>query len=459
LALLGLSQGRAFFQILEEPGRLREAVYQRMHAAIAILRSQEPRACVGESPHDCLRKVLRLTPPDLASEMELFDAAGQRVASIPNPAPVEHRLDAKQRRTVEQGQVLVLGPVPGREPRLLAYFALPGLPGAVVRTAADTPGLVENLRGRRALLLGHLSALVVLFLGIVLALLPGRDAPEPRRQEGLAPAFQEAMARLRRSGEERTREHAEQVQRLEDAARDLEAMARAGEMTAGMVHEVRNGLGTIVGYARLIERDASAAGEAALAVREECAALEQVIQRFAEFTRPEQLRREPLSVAALLSRVAAREMRSRPGAQVEVEAPPALTIEADEALLARAIENLLRNARDAAGPAGRVHASARSNAQEVEIAVADNGPGMPESERARIRPFHTNKAGGFGLGLALVKKIVALHGGVVTLEQEQPRGLRARIRLPSHESAIVTLGSEREVERSAEPNRSRSITG
>ena len=94
--------------------------------------------------------------------------------------------------------------------------------------------------------------------------------------------------------------------------REREALARAGELTAVIVHEVRNGLGTIVGYARLIERgEAGDPPDAARAIREECDTLEIVVRRFNEFIRQQRLNLADLDLSALLRRVTARELRGR----------------------------------------------------------------------------------------------------------------------------------------------------
>ena len=70
------------------------------------------------------------------------------------------------------------------------------------------------------------------------------------------------MGRLRDRGQAMSERHEQETRRMADRIREQEAMARAGELTAGIVHEVRNGLGTIVGYARLLERGSGQSGAA-----------------------------------------------------------------------------------------------------------------------------------------------------------------------------------------------------
>ena len=109
----------------------------------------------------------------------------------------------------------------------------------------------------------------------------------------------------------------------------------------------------------------------------------------------------------------------------------------DADLLATAIRNLIGNAINYSAPGARVAVSVRSADQLVEIAVADQGQGIPESEQARIfeRFYRVDAArsratGGTGLGLAIVKHICANHGGEVTVWSEPGHGSTFTMRLP-----------------------------
>lgn len=112
------------------------------------------------------------------------------------------------------------------------------------------------------------------------------------------------------------------------------------------------------------------------------------------------------------------------------------TVEADARLLARAVGNLLRNAQKYAQE--RIVLSARRTPDGVEIAVDDDGPGIPAEERERIfDPFYRldrsrdRATGGFGLGLSIAHKAVALHGGTLRVESSPLGGARFVLRLPA----------------------------
>jgi len=111
------------------------------------------------------------------------------------------------------------------------------------------------------------------------------------------------------------------------------------------------------------------------------------------------------------------------------------TVDADARLLARAIGNLLRNAQKYA--AGRVVLSAERHSDGIEIAVDDDGPGIPEAERAKVfEPFYRldrsrdRATGGFGLGLSIARKAVMLHGGALRVESSRLGGARFVVWLP-----------------------------
>jgi signal transduction histidine kinase len=95
--------------------------------------------------------------------------------------------------------------------------------------------------------------------------------------------------------------------------------------------------------------------------------------------------------------------------------------------LPRAISNIVRNAIDHGGNKGLIHVSVLANG---EIAISDEGQGIPEDQQERIfEPFYrvTPKSTGAGLGLSLVKKIVANHNGRIVLESN-PSGSTFRVR-------------------------------
>jgi signal transduction histidine kinase len=343
---------------------------------------------------------------------------------------VTHWIGSGELPALSSGKVLTVGPIAGEAPRILTYALLKVVGGdsVVVRLAVPASELAEDLRERRAILLGHALSLVILLLVGGLALFP--VGPESSSHAALD-AYEEAMRRLRERGQAVDREHEEERQRLAHDLEDKEALARAGELTAGIVHEVRNGLGTILGYARLLERRAEGGEvrETAVLIRRECETLESVVRRFMDFVRRETLAPAPFDVGRMLARVVGRESRARPGPRATLEGEFG-SISADEELLERAFENLVRNALEAAGNDGQVRIEGKREESGLRIEVRDDGPGMSPQDLEHIRPFYTTKPGGLGLGLAIASKVVELHRGEMLLRPAFPKGLSVGVYLP-----------------------------
>jgi signal transduction histidine kinase len=415
---------------LRAHARFRDSAFAAVRARVTGIRAalgQRVALGGGYDRDAALRQASAEGPWEM---VEAFAVDGRRLASVPASPAIDHWVSAAEMQALRSGAVLVGGEPSGRGQRVLAYALLTGPDEpTILRFTAASPDLAEDRRERQQVVLGHAATLLVLLLvgGIVMA--PRTEKAEEAPPRALV-AYEEAMERLRDHGEEQTERHAAERRQMEEVLRDKEALARAGELTAGIVHEVRNGLGTIVGYARLVENTAPDAASSARSIREECDTLEAVIRRFMDFVKRETLVLAPVDIAAMMQRVVARESR-RPGAAVAVDAGAAGGVVADEALLERAFENLVRNAREAAGPEGHVWVKGERQGATAVISVSDDGPGLAPSTRAALRPFFTTKAGGLGLGLAITLKIVRLHHGDLTLGDRLPRGALVSVRLPA----------------------------
>ncbi len=123
------------------------------------------------------------------------------------------------------------------------------------------------------------------------------------------------------------------------------------------------------------------------------------------------------------------------GADFGFEGPPSgqrLMIRGNPLLLREALTNLIDNALRYAGHGARITLRARSENERVVLEVEDNGPGLPESELARVfeRFYRASDApGGAGLGLAIVQEIALRHGGQAQAQAVQPHGLLVKINL------------------------------
>lgn len=212
------------------------------------------------------------------------------------------------------------------------------------------------------------------------------------------------------------------MRKLESRVRALQSLADIGEMSAGIAHEFRNSLSTIMGYLRLARRDAlpKERDDRLAKAEAEADVLNSAVTSLLNFARPVSLQLQPVDVMDIVRSVAEQQQTTSPSIDVRCEGPP-VVIEADSALLRRAIENVVRNAAEAVAArhasGGEIDIVSSRTAEGSRITIRDNGTGLNSSDAARLfLPFQSTKPSGFGLGLALTKKIVLLHGGSVELE-------------------------------------------
>ena len=194
-------------------------------------------------------------------------------------------------------------------------------------------------------------------------------------------------------------------------------------------HEINNSLAPIHSISAGLRKGASQEDlESGLAVIERRAeSLMRFMSAYARLARlpPPQL--APVDVPAWVGRVAALEKRL----PVRVGQGPAVAVAADSDQLDQLLINLVRNAADAAlETGGAVEVTWAVAQKQVEVCVADEGPGLASTANLFV-PFFTTKPQGSGIGLALSRQIAEAHQGSLSLENRTDRqGARARLRLP-----------------------------
>lgn len=222
-------------------------------------------------------------------------------------------------------------------------------------------------------------------------------------------------------------------------------LASLGEMAAGLAHEFKNSLATIHGYVQLL--DAQSIGSASDADRRltleaslnEVRLLSKLVTDFLNFARPQDLNLAKVDLRAIIKasidEVRPQLTRSAIELRVEGEFPH---LAGDESLLRRAFINLLRNAAEAIDSHSLKKVIAITGAIEpgpnrryAHVTVGDTGSGISPEDLPRIFiPFFTTKSRGYGIGLALVQKIVVGHGGDVSVEKSDSTGTIFHCRLP-----------------------------
>jgi two-component system sensor histidine kinase QseC len=227
-----------------------------------------------------------------------------------------------------------------------------------------------------------------------------------------------------------------------EIARIGAALARERRFTQEASHEIRTPLTVL--RAR-VERLASARSDEdrrdhVAAILRELHSLETLAEALLLLARAEEapLPRVPVNLCDL-ARGAAHRQGLVDGSQVrpvDVEAPDEILVRGSEELLDRAIGNVVENARKFSGPSGRIRLRVDAQGRSGVISVADDGPGIPEAIRDQVferfyrDPANRRTSDGAGLGLAVVKAIVARHGGSVSAGRSGWGGAEFRLELP-----------------------------
>ena len=207
-------------------------------------------------------------------------------------------------------------------------------------------------------------------------------------------------------------------------------VAQRTEMLAGVSHDIKTPLTRMKLSLAMMPDDADIT-----AMRADIAEMEHMLDDYLAFARGEGGEEASLTdLGEMIREAAVAAERAQPGARIDVTAPAHVSVSVKRAGLRRVLANLIDNALK---HGSRVAVRLTQDERLVEIAVEDNGPGIPEARREEaFRPFHrldegrNLQTGGSGLGLAIARDIARAHGGELVLSESGLGGLRATVRLP-----------------------------
>jgi signal transduction histidine kinase len=216
-------------------------------------------------------------------------------------------------------------------------------------------------------------------------------------------------------------------------------LAALGRLTSGVAHEVKNPLNAMMIHLELARArlDASAPDvkQSLDVIGSELRRLDQVVQGFLKFVRPQELSLKAVDVNALLqSAVALLEPEWEPaGARFALRLDPSCpALSADEELLRQAFLNVAVNACQALPAGGPVTISTSWRRRDhLAVAIADEGVGIAPEDLDRIFSlYYTTKPGGSGIGLSLVYRIVQMHDGTIHVASTPGHGTTVTCRFP-----------------------------
>jgi signal transduction histidine kinase len=234
--------------------------------------------------------------------------------------------------------------------------------------------------------------------------------------------------------------HLRERRALEAEVARRDRLAALGDVASAFAHEVRNPLNAVsMGLQRLRAEFAPAPLDEYTrfvdVMQGEVTRLNGIVEEFLSLARPLPLAREPVALDRVVGDLTALVERQAAAAGITVRASvpaPAPVALADRHHLTQVLLNLVLNAVQAMGPGGEVTIETQAARERVAIDVVDTGPGIAPECLARIfDPYFTTRAGGLGLGLTIVRRIVEAHQGTIEVDSTPGRGTRFRVWLPA----------------------------
>lgn len=321
------------------------------------------------------------------------------------------------------------------------YGGKPGEVMAVLRVEASA-SFLDDLRrfGLSLAGLGCFSLLIAAGLGVLVS----RPIVDPLRELALASrrvASGDFSARVpvRRLDEigQMSVTFNEMAERLGQIALEKERLATLGELASGVVHEIRNPLAAIAGFAELAEGAAKTRDLALKShlrdIQNEVRIVNGFLNDFLEYAKPRPPRldwTQPVdSMESALSVVLPGDKARRWKAVWEQREKVLVRADADQ--LRQIFVNLLMNAREASPKGGRIHLGCQKSGNKVRLWIRDQGMGISAADKARLfTPFFSSKPMGTGLGLSIAQKIAESFGGEIEVETEPGKGSCFTLVLP-----------------------------
>ena len=236
-----------------------------------------------------------------------------------------------------------------------------------------------------------------------------------------------------------------EIERMRRELRNQDRLATIGELAAGLAHEVRNPVAAIRGsveeLGRSLDDPDMARSLADIAIRESDQ-LNQLVTRFLQFASSSTPVKQTFDLRDLLEEtIVLLRRRARRATATDVaycgEDAPAV-VHMDRSQLKQALLNIGHNALEAMSEGGTLDIclAVGNGGDQAQVTFRDSGAGIPQDQMEKIfEPFFTTKKHGFGMGLAVVQKIISSHGGSVAVSSEEREGTTVTVTVPLNETA------------------------
>ncbi len=227
---------------------------------------------------------------------------------------------------------------------------------------------------------------------------------------------------------------AESLKRNIEESQRNEALRTLGMFTAGVVHEVRNPLTSIKGFAQILQKKLQDKPEEKYVepILRETDRLSRIVRDLLNYGKPTPLKKVKMNVSEFFNQIISLAKQFAGSKEIEFRKNCGeIEILADEKKCEELFLNLMINSIQSMDSKGIIDISCEKFGEFVKITVSDTGKGMDKDQLEHIFvPFYTTKAEGTGLGLAIVYRVVKEHGGKIEVKSEKGKGTTFYVYLP-----------------------------
>ncbi|TXK85310.1 PAS domain S-box protein [Paenibacillus sp. N3.4] len=229
------------------------------------------------------------------------------------------------------------------------------------------------------------------------------------------------------------RDITEQI-KTEELMRISDKLNAAGQLAAGIAHEIRNPLTAIKGFVQLTQWKYPESRHYFDIIKSEVERIELITGELLLLAKPEMKSAQTKDVCGILDQVST--LLESQGIMNNVQiitdySGSPLSVMCDANQLKQVFINLLKNAIEVMPKGGEIRIQAEADHEQVKIAIMDQGPGIPPEQLGQIgQPFFTTKSNGTGLGLTVSYKIIQNHGGSINVHNDPSGGAVFTIKLP-----------------------------
>src|SRR5699024_8880922 len=212
-----------------------------------------------------------------------------------------------------------------------------------------------------------------------------------------------------------------------------EKLIRAGQLSAGLVHEIRNPLTSLKGFLQLVQAGVEQKEEYYKVMIGEIDKLEKITSELLQMAKPFKGKKKTEHVSKMIDDVLfiMSTQSAMKNIHFTIDLDDNLTTNCNAAQIKQVLINIIKNGAEAMHNEGNINIQTRLQNDYIAISITDEGEGMPDEFVEQLNnPFFTTKQGGTGLGLVITQHILEIHHGELKVETEENKGTTFTILLP-----------------------------